>query len=1051
MIRTWTALAFAAWFACPTAASESIPEEPPGESEVVEKWKVDDHHGPFRVLEYTAQEGTWISVDVSPDGERVAFDLLGHVYEMSIDGGDASQLTHGRSWNMFPRYGPAGDRLLFTSDRSGSNDLWIRDLATDSLSNVSEMENPVFQGSWSRDGRFVYGTALNERVRLPAYRFHLRGEKRELIPAGERAAVNHFEEGADGKVYFERHGRDLYRSGPRVQSMDLDTGDIRTVVERPGGAANPALSPDGKRLAYVHRDDRQTVLVVRDIETHQDRIIHRGLDTGRLDGGGFYGAYPNMDWLPDGSGLVVSFGGRIQRVDVRTGETHEIPFRAPVRREVEETIRFRGDIAEGTVRTRSHRWGVRTERGIVHESLGDLYLRNGDSLRNLTRSDAHETNPVYHAGSRTLYYATWDDAEMGAVMARSLGRGSARRLTNEPSQYGSIAVSTDGRRVAFVRGAGGLHDGQRVEQQTDFELGLVDESGEVSTVTDVRWIGNRYAKRPPTVLFDGDDLLFTEYEEDVLVLKRIHIDGEGEKVLYRFPQATRAVVSPDLRWIAFREFHRSYVTPFEYAGQVLEASAADGLGFTVRVDPDDGDFMEWSADGSNLTWTRGPWFCEKSLDAILDESEGAARTELSIEYDVHVPEGVIALTGCRVITMDAERSVVENATVVVRGNRIVAVGQGIEIPDGAKVFDLAGHTIMPGMFDAHGHYGSPISALNVIEEHHYGLLANLAYGVTTMYDVYGTTQKDFWITDMLRRGDIEGPRIFSVGDPIFVTKYRSKMHRSIESYEDALEHARFNADHGAPGLKDYSNHTRAARQQLAAACRETGLNLVTESFGNPQMNLTQILDGFTGIEHTMGLSPLYDDILRLFGASEIGMTPTLIVVYNGPSGEGYFHERERLWEDDKLLNFFRKSHLMTYRRPTHHFADDHYAAEMAAALRPLAAQGTRLHVGAHGNMMGLGAHWEMELFSHGGFEPMEVLEIATINGFTHHGLDHELGSIETGKLADLVILRENPLDNIRNTRSILYTVKDGTLFSGDDASRVYPRPRQNKPLYFKKN
>ena len=371
------------------------------------------------------------------------------------------------------------------------------------------------------------------------------------------------------------------------------------------------------------------------------------------------------------------------------------------------------------------------------------------------------------------------------------------------------------------------------------------------------------------------------------------------------------------------------------------------------------------------------------------------------------------------------------------------------MPNDAKVFELAGRTVMPGMFDAHGHYGSPISALNVIEQNLYGLQANLAYGVTTMYDVYGTTQKDFWVSDMLQRGEITGPRIYSVGDPIFVTKYRSKMHRPIESLEDALEHVQFNKDHGAAAVKDYSNHTRSARQHLAEASRQLGINIISESFGNPQMNLTQIVDGFTGLEHTMGLEPLYEDVINLLAHSEMGITPTLVVVYNGPSGETFFHQSERLWEDEKLLNFFRKDELIRLRRPGFFWPDDHYSTQMGKTLKKLYDRGIKLHMGAHGQLMGLGAHWELELFTHGGFSNYDAIEIATINGFKHHGLDHRLGSIEPGKLADIVIMTKNPMDNIRNSRSIEYVVKNGIVYSGKNATQEFPRQAAAQKLYFK--
>jgi hypothetical protein len=227
------------------------------------------------------------------------------------------------------------------------------------------------------------------------------------------------------------------------------------------------------------------------------------------------------------------------------------------------------------------------------------------------------------------------------------------------------------------------------------------------------------------------------------------------------------------------------------------------------------------------------------------------------------------------------------------------------------------------------------------------------------------------------------------------------------------------------------------------------MNVLSESAANPPMNLTQIIDGMTGIEHSMGLTPIYDDIVRIFQASDVGITPTLGVVYNGPSGEAYFHQTDRLWDDEKLLRFTTREDLMRLRRPTHYWPEALYAPEMARSMKKLHDAGVLVNLGAHGQMLGLDAHWEMELFAQGGFEPHEILEVATINGAIYHGLDRQIGSIEPGKLADLVILEANPLDDIRNARSIVYVMKHGVLYSGQDASRVYPDPEPMAPYYFK--
>ena len=1004
-----------------------------------------------KTLSFETSEGTLISVDVSPNGKTIAFDLLGHIYLMPSNGGNAEAITKGTSWNMFPRFSPDGEKILFTSDRSGSDDLWVQEIKTGEMQNISKMDNPVHQGTWSISGKHVFGTELNMKVRHPVYLFNMYGKKQEIIPAGSRAPVTHFAmHPSNGLVYFAHGDAPLYRSGDRIKTYNMKNGEIEIYIDRPGGAANPTISRDGKFLAYIHRDDRQTALVVRNIETNEEKIVSRKLDYDRMDSGSFYGSYTNMSWHPNNKEIFISYGGGIHAVNVITSKTKKIKFSAKVKRQIKETIRFKVDIPKDNTNTRSHRWSQQTPAGILYEALGDLYLKNGSKIKNLTNSTDHETSPYYDPKSRKVYYATWNDKEMGAVYQVDLSGNKKKRITQKPSQYGSIVVSNDGA-IAYIRGAGSLMNGVHLERQKDFEL-VLNTNGKEKVIAQITWSGNRYAKRPPTIYFGGDSkIYFSDYVGDVLTLKSISRSGLDEKEIYKFPHATRAIISPNMDWVAFREYHRSFITPFEYIGKPTSVSAEDGLGFTRRVDEKyDGDFMSWSPDGRSLLWTRGKYHYEKSLSAIIEQKSKITKNDISFSYDINKPAGTIVFKNVRVLTMNNDKDILEGVSILVRNNKIISVGDDVRVPKTAKVFDMEGMTIMPGMFDAHGHYGSPISALNVIEQNLYGLKANLAYGVTTMYDVYGTTQKDFWVSDMLRKGDIDGPRIFSVGDPIFVTKYRTKMYRPIKTLSDALEHVQFNKDHGATAVKDYSNHNRIARQHLVEASRQLGVNVVSESFSNPQMNLTQLVDGFTGLEHTMGLEPIYEDVIQLLKSTDIGITPTFIVVYNGPSGETYFYQSERLWEDNKLLNFFRKDELIRLRRPNFYWPDDHYAAQMGVTMKKLYDRGITMQMGAHGNMMGLGAHWEMELFTHGSFSNYDAIEIATINGFKHHGLDHILGSIEPGKLADFVIMRKNPLENIRNTRSIEYVVKNGVVYSGKDASRVFPNPKPSERLYFKR-
>ncbi len=1033
------------------------------------EWNVEDPHAPTTTLEFTATEGTWMAVDVSPDGDTLVFDLLGHLYEMPVAGGEARRLTAGRSWNMQPRFSPDGTRIAFTSDRSGSDDLWTLERASGELTRVSESPLPVYRPTWSADGRRLYGTQLDSGAKSSLHVFDFHGGSQELF-AGQRFETlgQAQEDVVRGRILFEHNDGELFASGPRIRTMDTEDGTVEVLVDRPGGAFNPALSPDGSRLAYLHRADRDTALVVQDLSTGASRIVSTAVDRDRLEyGPAFYELYPGMAWHPDGRRLFLAFGGSIHEIDVDNGEDRALSFRAPVERELNQTIRFRIPIPEGGTKTRLHRWGQRTNAGVLFETLGDLWLHDGGGARRLTDSPAHETSPVVDPDSGRLFFARWSDDDLGSVWSLESG-GEPRQLTDRPSQYGSLAIAPDGETLAYVRGRGELLNGGLIEEQAELDLILRDPNGTEHVVKQLSWTSAFPAKQPPTVRFlaDGEHLLFTEFEREgegaaageKLMLKRIRRDGLDETTLYVFPHAVRAVPSPDLQWIAFREYHRSFLTPFAFVGKRVEVSAMDGQGVAMRVDENDGMFMTWSPDGRTLQWTRGTGFYEKPVAAIvadqrLDEGEAAqaaTRTELAVEFEVATPSGTLALTGARVVPMAGEEPVLEDATVLIEGARIVAVGSEVEIPASAKVFDLAGHTVAPGLVDSHAHPSTDMSSLHVIEQRPFGLHASLAYGVTTAYELYGNPgHKDVWLSDMIRAGRITGPRLFTVGPPIYgLRQFRPKLFRGIESYEQALEHLRYNLDHGATAVKDYVHFTRAARHQLVTAARELGLNVLAETAGNPTMNLTQVIDGETGLEHSMGLTPLYDDVVRLLTATEVGITPTLLVVYNGPWGQAYFQMSERVWEDEKLLRFARADRLLTARRSTHYFSDDLYAPTMAAEHLKLLAAGVSIQVGGHGQMPGLDNHWEMELLVQGGFSPLQALRAATLDSARYHGLDEEVGSLEPGKLADLVVFSENPLEDIRNSRAIRYVIKNGVVYAGDDLARIYPEPAPTRPMYF---
>ncbi len=1044
-------------------------------------WSVETPTGPERPITFEATQGTWMSLAISPDGRYLAFDLLGHIYEMPIDGGAARQLTGGRSWNLMPRYSPDGQIIAFSSDRTGSHGIWLMDRQGGNLRSLYTPGDNTYRAVWAPDGQSLL-TANSSGLAT----IDLRGNRTSLIRGPGTINAGAFEPDGAG-ILFERLARPVYpfgfnpyftpAGGSTIEQLDLPSGQTATLIQRPGGAFAPTLSPDGTLLAYLNRHIDTTRIILRNLFTHRERVLPGAVDPDRQSSRSGYGPYPAMAWHPDGRRLFLNTGGQIVSVDVTTGTRTTIPFRATIDRQASSTIRFASKEPDRTAKTRTHRWGTRTPQGILFEALGDLWLQDAKGVaRNLTSSPAHETSPTVDPRTGALYYASWSDDSLGAVYRIAKSGARPERLTTIPAQYGSIAIAPQGDAIAFVRGADGIEHGTLLSNEGEFDLVLRRESGTEQRVAGISTQPLVYAdiagKIPPSVSFtaDGQRLIFTEFERDTLVLKQIGIDGENESVLAKFPNGVAAVPSPDLSQIALREYQRSFITPFPTGGEPVVVSPYEGIGTSARVDAEDGGYLTWSGDGRTLAWTRGTGFYEKSVSRILADQANppatsttaeawngarvpgstAQRTETALELTVAAPTGVTALTGARVVTMNGMRQVIENATILINGNRITAVGAGLTIPSNAKVHDLAGATIIPGLIDAHAHPHIEHSALHVIEQQPTYLSGPLAYGVTTMVEVYGNEYRDGWLSDMLRTGQITGPRLFTTGSIIFGQRrsFRARMFRPIETLHDALEQTRWNKDHGAIAVKDYAQDTRKRRQLTITAARMIGLNVVSESNAEPQMNLTQILDGVTGIEHSMGLAPFYDDITKYWGATAAGNTPTLLVVYNGPMGEGWYHQATKLWEDPKLTRFLTPEHLMRLRNTTHLRSDDMFAWRMGAAVKQLFDNGTSVQLGAHGQLYGIDTHFELDLLVRSGFTPAQALEVGTIRGAWYHGLDRDLGSLEAGKLADLVILDANPLADIANAQKIRFVMKNGVLYDGTNAARIWPDAKPAAVPYF---
>lgn len=473
----------------------------------------------------------------------------------------------------------------------------------------------------------------------------------------------------------------------------------------------------------------------------------------------------------------------------------------------------------------------------------------------------------------------------------------------------------------------------------------------------------------------------------------------------------------------------------------------------VRIDASATDDAPLSAWNALETWAGEAKVAVKMIKPESEEEETAEEVEserqvytVDLEVPRSNPSGTVALKGARIITMKGDQ-VIDNGTVLIRDNRIEEVGTSdqVDIPADAEQFDVSGKTIMPGIIDVHAHLGYGVLDVNPQKEWRY--YANLAYGVTTTHDPSASTHTVFSQSEMIDAGVMVGPRVFSTGFILYGAT-NSDM-AVINTYADALSHVRRLKSLGAFSVKSYMQPRREQRQWVIRAAAAEGMLVVPEGGGNFPANMGMIMDGHSGIEHSLSVGQIYNDVVSLFAESRVGYTATLLVAYGGQEGEKYFYQHNDVWKNEKLQSFFPPRQVDARSRRRVMSADDDYNHMLVAeGLKKISDAGGLINLGAHGQLQGLGAHWELWAIASGGMNPHDALRAATINGAEYLGMETDLGSLEPGKLADLIVLDKNPLEKIENSDSVNMTIINGVVYDANSMDQLWPQQIERGRFHF---
>lgn len=1031
----------------------------------------DVNQPPFQMseVELDVTEGTWMSLDISPDGQEIVFDLLGDLYIMPAEGGDARALTREHAWNMQPRFSPDGRWIAFTSDRSGGDNIWIMERDGTGLHQVTDESFRLLNGpTWSPDSEYIVArkhfTGTRSLGAGEMWMYHRAGGTgiRLTERPNDQKDVNEPAFSPDGRyLYFSQdvtpgaffeYNKDSNQGIFAIRELDMETGALRTLTGGPGGAVRPTPSPDGRYMAFVKRVRFQSTLFLRDLESGKEWPIYEDMERDMQEIWSIHGLYPTLAWTPDSESIVFWARGGIHRIHVESQDVEAIPFRVQTTRQVANSIRFPVDVHPEEFGVRLLRWVEVSPSGdqVAFSAMGHLYVRDlpeGEPRRVTTQTDHLEFFPSWSRDGDELVYVSWNDQDLSAIRTvPASGASEGQILTQDMGHFREPVFSPDGNSVVYRRASGGGLISPLWSEDTGL-FQIPAQGGESTLLTS--------SGRAPHFGASSQRVYFQDSEGGQQLLRSIGMDGREARTHLRSQWASDFRVAPDDEHVAFRERYQAYLRPFvPSAGPVDVAPGSRDLP-QQRVSRDAGDWLHWSGDGTNLHWALGPELFTLEMDAAFDHLSGNGQaTELPLsegldigfQAEAHVPEGTVAFTGARLITMRGDE-VIENGSVVVEGNRITAVGPAdqVEIPGDAHVVDASGQTIMPGMIDAHWH-GSQASQ-GVIPEQNRMNYASLAFGVTTIHNPSTNTADWQTASEMALAGKIVAPRLFATGQILYGATTASMV--EVDSLDDALEHLRRLARQGMISVKSYNQPRRDQRQQILAAAWEEGIMVVPEGGALFHHNMNMIADGHTGIEHSLSVEDVYDDVLQFWSASEAGITPTLVVAFGGLWGEEYWYSKTDVWANERLANFNPPLTVEARARRAMQVPDEEWGHILTAQhTNKLYQAGIGVQLGAHGQRQGLDAHWELWNFGLGGMPNHDALKVATIEGARYLGMDEHIGSLEEGKLADLIVLDANPLDDLQNSESIRWTMVNGRLFDAFTMDEVGNHPQPRNPFYW---
>ncbi len=951
----------------------------------------------------TLTEGTNMAVAISPDGNTLAYDLLGRIWLMPIGGGEGQPLTDAFGNARQPSWSPDGKQIAFQAYWDGNWHIYTINSDGTGLKQITSGDFDHREPHWSPDG-ITLAFSSDRNGTYDIWKLNLIGEKVEAITSGE---------GNEYGPAWSPDGQELAyvtKEGGKYVLRITSESESNVLLASSGSISGASWSPDGSKILFNEIENATAQLKQIDLESGNTKVVS---DEGE-------DIFPfRHSWISDDSYMYTSSGSIYQVL--KDGTKSEIPFsvkveldRTPYKRKTRDFDSVGPQPVKGIVSPVISPDG----ESIVFVALQDLWLRKNDgSIHQLTNDQYVQMLPIWSPDGQQIAFSSDRDGEFG-IYTMSVGGTDLKKVLSTGGSISGMAWSPDGQSIALAQSFGPRFG----------KLSVLDlKTGNQSEVAPR--IGSSVGS--PSWSADGKIIALSVlapysslYREGVNRIMLYSVDGKrqrAQKAPEHWSFGVRnndgPVWSPDGKFMAMISRGSLWILPVDEYG--------NANGDPIRLTEELADAPTWTADSKRILY-----MATDELKVYDVENKVSSLIPVDLSWTRKHPKGTMLIHAGGLIDAVSD-TLRKDIDILIDGHRIVLIEPHDDSRVADRKIDASDAFVMPGLIDIHVHEGSG-------DGEKLGRTW-LSWGITSNRNPSGDPYDALNRREAIQSGKAIGPRMYFTGSPIDGSRIfygGASTTLSEEQVDQELKRAEV-LDYDL--IKTYVRLPDLLQQRVVEGAHRIGIPVTSHEL-YPAVGFN-----IDGVEHIKGTSrrgysaklsetrKAYSDVTDLIAKSGMWFTPTTAIYL----GYQYVIARDPSTMDDpRLQELAELRYLASISASADQIQSDRETYEklynnVLQMVKDIHEKGGLVVAGTDAPIIpqGFGLHTELENYQDAGLTPLEIIRTATLNNAIALNAQDDLGSIEVGKLADMVIVNANPLDDIRNARTTRIVIKNGEVYT----------------------